>query len=166
MVAMRWRRPPQRGQRRTSSAKVRSRSSAQERRWGEGSQPVEESPSCRGVAVGTMRSRSVEAGASEPWVVAGPAVLPRMGHESREALQEGEWLEHERPRPVAPGLAQGPLDLAVPADLEAALGEGRAGDVADESFEALGVGAVDAGGGVEGEAVAFGDQAVGVGEAL
>jgi hypothetical protein len=76
-----------------------------------------------------------------------------MGDESGEALEKGERLEHEGAGPVAPGLAQGPLDFAVPSDLEAALGEGRAGDVPDECFEALGVSAFDAGGGVEGEAV-------------
>jgi hypothetical protein len=54
----------------------------------------------------------------------GPLVLARVGDQGDEALEEGEGVEDEGPRAVAPGAAEGPLDPAVPADLEAAPCEG------------------------------------------
>jgi hypothetical protein len=62
----------------------------------------------------------------------GPLVLARVGDQGDEALEEGEGVEDEGPRAVAPGAAEGPLDPAVPADLKAAParvggGEGWAG---------------------------------------
>ena len=89
-----------------------------------------------------------------------------MGNEGGEALEEGERIEDEGAGAVAPGAAESPLDLAVLADLEAALGKGRAGDVANETFEAVGVLGLDAGGGVEREAVGFGGEGWGSGETL
>jgi hypothetical protein len=60
----------------------------------------------------------------------GPLVLARVGDQGDEALEEGEGVEDEGPRAVAPGAAEGPLDPAVPADLEptpARVGGARAG---------------------------------------
>jgi hypothetical protein len=74
-------------------------------------------------------------------------VLARVGDQGDEALEEGEGVEDEGPRAVAPGAAEGPLDPAVPADLEPTLGEGWAGDVANEALEAISVVGLDAGGG-------------------
>ena len=65
MSAIRLRRPPQWGQRRTSTAKVRSRSSAQVLRLAASGQSDGEVAA--GGAGGTMRSRKVDAGAREPW---------------------------------------------------------------------------------------------------
>ena len=93
-------------------------------------------------------------------------MFARVGDQSGEALHEGERLEDEGARSVAPGPPERPLDLAITADLEATLREGGAGDVADERFEAMFVGAVDAGRGVEREALAVGGQVGGVGKAL
>ena len=88
-------------------------------------------------------------------------MLARVGDQGDEALEEGEGVEDEGPRAVAPGAAEGPLDPAVPADLEAAPGEGWAGDVANEALEAISVVGLDAGGGVEGEACLFAPELIG-----
>ena len=95
----------------------------------------------------------------------GPLVLARVGDQGDEALEEGEGVEDEGPRAVAPGAAEGPLDPAVPADLEPTLGEGWAGDVANEALEAISVVGLDAGGGVEREACLFAPELVRVGGA-
>ena len=55
----------------------------------------------------------------------GPLVLARVGNQGDDALEEGEGVENEGPRAVAPGAAEGRLDPAVSADLEAVPGEGE-----------------------------------------
>ena len=82
-----------------------------------------------GIAQGRGRGEDAEVG---------PLVLARVGDQGGEALEEGEGVEDEGPRAVAPGAAEGPLDPVVPADLEAAPGEGWAGDVANEAISVVG----------------------------
>lgn len=96
----------------------------------------------------------------------GPAVLAWMGHQSGKTFEEGERLEHKGAGAVAPGPPEVPFDLAVAADLETALGEGWARDVADQGFEAISVMGVNAGGRVQGVTLGVGSECGRIGNCL
>ena len=65
----------------------------------------------------------------------GDLVLARMRDQGNEALEEHEWIEDERTRPVPPRLAQVPDHLAVVAHLQATQRESRASDVSTEMLQ-------------------------------
>ena len=70
-----------------------------------------------------------------------------------QALDEGEWVEDEVGRTVAPGTTQLVDDLAIGRQREALGRDGGAGDIAAEMLETLAVVGVDVYAGVEGETV-------------
>ena len=88
-------------------------------------------------------------------------MLTWVGDKRDEALEEGQRVEHERARAVAPRATQRPLHLAVPADLEPALRERGTSDIADDAFEPLAVFGLDAGRGVQRVPVELATELVG-----
>jgi hypothetical protein len=90
-------------------------------------------------------------GGSEDAVV-GEHRSPRSGHESDESLEEGRGLEAKRLGAVGEGTSETEEELSFRSERELLGGEGRAEDVACESFATEAFARGDADGGVEREA--------------